>query len=93
MLQSLPTRAVPSPEVLFQELDGEGVLLHLENEYYYGLNEVGARLWQLIGKNGDVAAVVTQILEEYDVDESTLRKDLADLISELSEAQLLAVET
>ena len=35
-----------SPDVLSQEVNGETVLLDLEGESYFGLNEVGTRVWQ-----------------------------------------------
>lgn len=44
MTISLPTRVEISPEVLFQELQGEAVLLNLTSERYYGLDDVGMRM-------------------------------------------------
>ena len=35
-------------KVLYQQVDSEGVILDLVSERYLGLNEVGARIWQLI---------------------------------------------
>ncbi len=32
--------------VLSQEVNGEIVLLNIENESYYSLNAVGSRMWQ-----------------------------------------------
>jgi hypothetical protein len=40
------TTVVPSPEVLVQELEGEAVLLNLASERYFGLDDVGTRIWQ-----------------------------------------------
>jgi hypothetical protein len=37
-----------SPDVLSQEVHGETVLLDLAGETYFGLNEVGTRIWQLL---------------------------------------------
>ena len=82
------------PEVLFQPLGGEAVLLNLNNNRYYGLNEVGARTWQLLQEHGEVGAAVTQLLEEYEVDEATLRQDVEALVAQLIEQEMLtAVST
>ena len=35
-------------DVLVSELDGESVLLNLKSECYFGLDEVGTRLWELL---------------------------------------------
>jgi hypothetical protein len=91
MNPSLPTQVEISPEALFQELEGETVLLNLQNERYYGLDDVGTRMWQLLAENGDVAAAFAQLLKEYDVDAVRLEADLATLIGRLAEAGLLTV--
>ncbi len=84
---------ITSPEVLFQELDNETVLLNLATEQYHGLDETGTRIWQLLTQHGGVEPVVTQMLAEYDVSEAQLRQDVAHLIEELAEAGLVNVET
>ena len=89
----LPKRVVIPPDVLSRELDGEGVLLNLETERYYTLDDVGIRMWQLLAEHGDVETVVAQLLDEYNVEQATLRHDLADLIAGLVEANLITVET
>ena len=81
----------PSPEVAFTDVEGETVLLNLQTERYYGLDEVGTRFWQLLTEHERVEAVVPLMLAEFDVDEATLRQDLTSLISELTEAGLLTV--
>lgn len=48
MTVSLPKAVSCSPDVLFRELDSEGVLLDLETERYYTLDDIGARMWQLL---------------------------------------------
>ena len=49
--QMSPTRVELRDEVAFRELNGEGVLLDLVSGTYFGLNEVGARLWTLLSQN------------------------------------------
>lgn len=92
MTHSLPKRVVPSPDVLFRELEGEAVMLDLGSERYYGLDEVGARIWQLLDEHHDVETVVDQVLAEYEVEEEQLRSDLADLIDNLVDAGLVTIE-
>ena len=89
---ALPNQIALSPEVLFQELDGQSVLLNLQDEHYYGLDDVGSRAWQLLAEGREMDSVVQDLLAEYDVDEADLRRDLADLIGKLAEAGLVAVQ-
>ena len=81
---------VTIPEnVVVRELAGEAVLLHLGTGVYFGLDAVGARIWQLLAERQDTEAVLTLLLQEYDVDEFQLRLDLDALIAELIAEQLL----
>jgi hypothetical protein len=82
-----------SPNVLFQDLGDESVLLSLDNDRYYGLDDVGTRMWQLLAEHSDVATVISHLLGEYagQVDEATLRRDLGELIAKLAEAGLLTI--
>jgi hypothetical protein len=88
-----PAQLKPAPHVLFQELDGDMVLLNLETERYYGLDEVGARFWQLLAEHGDLETLVPRMLAEFEVEEAALRSDLSALVAELSAAGLLVRET
>jgi hypothetical protein len=74
---------------LFQEVEGELVLLDMQGERYYTLDDVGTRCWQLLADHGDIDRVVAAMLTEFDVDEATLRSDLDALIAKLSAAGLV----
>ena len=78
-----------SPDVLFQDLEGEAVLLHITTERYYGLDQVGVRFWHLLQTHGAIEPVVQQALTEFEVDEATLRQDLDVFLSEFEAAGLI----
>jgi hypothetical protein len=78
-----------SPEVLFQDVSGEMVLLDLASETYFGLDEIGARIWQLLKEGSTVGEAIQTLLGEYEVDRATLESDVGELLFELSEAGLL----
>jgi hypothetical protein len=79
----------PASQVLFQEVDGEMVLLDPQAERYYTLDDVGTRFWQLLAEHADMDTVVAAMLAEFDVDEGTLRSDLDALMARLSAAGLV----
>ena len=78
-----------TPDVLFQTVANEAVLLNLNDSHYYGLDDVAMRIWQLLMEHGDIGAVVVQMLQEYVVDEATLRRDLAALVEEMERRGLI----
>lgn len=75
--------------VLFQEVDGEAVLLSLDEGCYYGLDELGTRIWKLIDQDLDRAQVVAAIVEEYDVEPDQARRDLDAFLSDLEQSGLI----
>ncbi len=80
-----------SPDALFQEVEGEAVLLDLDQGTYFGLDEVGTRIWQLIGAHGSARAVFDQMLEEFDVEPGRLEADLDDLLQALADNGLVTL--
>jgi hypothetical protein len=78
-------------QVLVRLLDKEAVLLNLETERYFGLDEIGTRMWQLLTAEPSVEFAYQKLLEEYDVDSATLRENLAELLEKLTENGLLTL--
>jgi len=78
-------------EVLFQNLDGEAVLLDLSSETYFGLNEVGTRIWQLIETAPPLSEVHRALCAEFDADAARIEHDLLALVGDLAKAGLVAV--
>ena len=82
-----------APEsVLFRELEGEAVILNIDTETYFGLEDVGTRKWQLLTASETIEAAYGALVEEYDVDPEQLRRDLTDLIEKLIKKGLLETE-
>jgi hypothetical protein len=76
-------------EVLHREVVGETVLLDLEGEGYYGLDEVGTRIWQLIAANVSRDTMLGTLQREYEVDPEVLARDLEELLDRLLDAGLI----
>jgi hypothetical protein len=80
---------IPHPDVLFREIDQECVLLDLGSGTYFGLNEVGTRIWNLLREGRSEDDIVQMIAEEYDSDAGTIRADVRRLLSELESRKLI----
>ena len=80
---------VANPQILFQKLGDEAVILHLKSEQYFGLDLVGTRFWEIMTEKGNLEDTISVLLEEFEVDEATLRTDLEELISRLRAEDLL----
>jgi len=82
--------AVPQ-HVLVRILDRESVLLNLDTEVYFGLDETGTRMWQLVTTSPNIDAAYQELLAEFDVEPELLRTNLTELLVRLVENGLLLV--
>ncbi len=79
-------------DAVFRDLDGEGVVLNLSSGVYFGLNEVGTRIWQLVDGLGTLSAVRDSLAREFEVDPDVAGRDLLDLVAQLADRGLVRVE-
>ena len=82
-------RAAAPKHVLVRFLGQESVLLNLETEQYFGLDETGTRMWQLVTRSPNIGAAYEELLAEYDVQPEQLRENLTELLGKLVEHGLL----
>lgn len=89
-VKELLTYKVVVPEsVLMRELSGEAVLLNLDNNFYYGLDDVGYRMWSVLTAADTIGAAYEQLLSEYDVEPNVLSESMDALIKQCLEHGLL----
>ncbi|HEY8132321.1 MAG TPA: PqqD family protein [Thermoanaerobaculia bacterium] len=70
---------------------GEAVILHLDSGVYYGLNPVGAWIWNLIQSPRTVDEIRQAVLDQYDVEVDRCESDLQALLQDLAAAQLIEI--
>lgn len=89
---SFGDRAVVPGHVLVRFLGNESVLLNLETERYFGLDDTGTRMWQIVTAAPSIDAGLHLLTDEFDVAPETLRANLLELLSRLIENGLLEVQ-
>lgn len=89
MTHAMDDVVIPNPRVMIKDLDGEAVLLDLDTETYFGLNETAARFWALISGGLPLGKAVQAMAEEYDASSEVLGRDLEDLLAELDRLGLI----
>ena len=80
-----------SKDVLSQEVAGETVLLDLASESYFGLDEVGTRIWQLLQEGAGREQLIDTLLDEYEVERAELERDVGQLLDGLADAGLVTL--
>ena len=89
MTISFSDRVRVPDDVLISNLQEESVLLNLDSERYYGLDDVGTRFWSVLTTSDSIEAAYEKLTEEYDVDSHVLRADLLALVENLVDQGLL----
>jgi uncharacterized protein YkvS len=88
---SVPAHVEIGDSVIYQKLNDESVILNLTTQDYYGLDDVGTSMWNLLVEKGDLESVVMQLTLLYDIDQLTLRGDLHSFVEQLIGSNLLKV--
>ncbi len=78
-----------SDQVIFKPVGDEMVLLDFQSGMYYGLDPVGARIWQLLASERSLGDIVETILGEYDVAREEVERDIDRLVEELERRGLV----
>lgn len=81
----------PSPDVLFQKVGGETVLLDLASESYFGLDIVGTRVWKILTEGHSMERMLNILMDEYEVEREQLEQDVWALLDSLLDAGLIKV--
>jgi len=88
----LSQKVIFAETVFAQEVDGEMVLLDMESENYFGLDEVGTVMWQAMQEKETLKDVLEALLEQYEVEAEMLENDLSNFVGKLVESGLVKVE-
>jgi hypothetical protein len=84
-------RVTLAPDVVLRVINGEALLLKLNAEDVFALNDTGTRIVQLIAEGRDLDAVLDALEEEYDVERAELRQAVGDLVDALGARGLVEV--
>ena len=85
-MEALPT---PDPDVAFQRLEDEIVLVHLKTNQIFALNETGARFWELLAEGKPREEIESTMLAEFDVSREQLDAEIARLLDALAAERLV----
>lgn len=77
------------PTVVARMVGDEVVILDLNGGTYFGLDPVGARIWELIGEGWPLSRICEVMLVEFDVTQERMERDLLQLVEALREEKLV----
>ena len=87
----LETKLAIPPQVMSRLVGDETVLLDLASGIYFGLDNVGKRIWESVADGNSLGQAVEVIVAEYEVEESQAQADVIAFANQLIERGLFVV--
>jgi hypothetical protein len=88
---TLDSKVCRVDELLALDVSGATILSNLETGFYYGIEEIGRRIWELTSAPIVVTELCGILTKEYDVDADTCEQDVLGFLNELAAERLLLV--
>jgi len=80
---------IKKPDVVHETIDGETVIVNLENGVYYSLRDSAVDVWTLIERGANIDEITNGLLEAYEDAPDTLREDVKQLLIKLQQEGLI----
>ncbi len=77
--------------ILTNTIEDEIVMMSLEKGNYYGMNNVGSRIWELTNEPKPVNEICNELMNEYEIDRESCLKSVIQFLEKLSEANLIEI--
>ncbi len=77
--------------IIDANIDGETVMMSIENGEYYGMDSIASRIWGLLETSGTVGEICTQLQQNYDVSERQCQEDVLAFLNDLAEQNTIVV--
>jgi hypothetical protein len=87
----LATLVTKSDDQISCELDGEVAILNLKSTLYFGLDSVGATVWDALSEPKTAADLCRAVLDRFDIADDQCREDVLELLTSLKKAGLIEI--
>jgi Coenzyme PQQ synthesis protein D (PqqD) len=88
---TLTQKVAVKPDILVQDMGGELVLLNLDSEEYFGLDDVGNAMWSCLKESDSLQVAYDLLLDRYEVDPEELKQDFLNLVAQFVEHELVEI--
>jgi hypothetical protein len=90
-MKSMHKSVVRKLDLITASIDSDLVMMDVDQDQYFGITGVGARIWDLMAEPISVEELVKIILTEYDVDEHVCRLDIESFVDDLLKFNLVSL--
>lgn len=83
---------IPDPRIISKIVEGEAILIHPSQGKVRVLNQVGARIWELLDGVRNGKQIIQIIVEEYAVGYEVIQEDYLKFVESLQQAGLITIK-
>lgn len=77
------SRIARNEEIVFNEMDGEIVMMSVERGEYFGLNSIGGRIWGMLERPCTAAEIIDRLRPDFDVESDRLAEDVLAFLNHM----------
>jgi hypothetical protein len=81
-----------APNVVHEVIDGEAVIVNLNDGAYYSVDKAGAVIWSLIDRGTAVSQIVDAMTDRYAGSRERIEEAVMRLVSELQREHLIVAD-
>ena len=87
----MDSKIVSDTKIVFNEMDGETIMMSIENGEYYGINSIGSRIWKLLETPQVASEICDTLLPDYDVTREQCAKDVLLFLNKMAEKGVIKI--
>ena len=80
-----------SNEVVFSKLDDEIMMMSIKNSEYYGLDDIGSRIWEILLNPSTFNEIIKTLLKEFEISEEECSADVLEFLRALKDKNLVLI--
>jgi len=77
--------------MISSNIDGEAVMMSVENGKYYGLNELGTAIWELTENDISFEEIINKLMEDYEVEHKDCLRDVSEFLNDIHTKGLINI--
>lgn len=86
------SKVIRNPQLLASEMDGEIVMMSVDQGKYFSIGRSGVEIWKLLEQEMAVTEIVAALREKYAVDEATCQHDVIQFIELMAKKEIVRVK-
>jgi len=84
---------INSPAVINDTIEGESVIINLQNGYYYSLDDIGSVIWNGLINQYSMEEIISAFIPRFSEDKESVINGMSELITELKKENLIVMLT